>query len=37
MCNRLSEVLASARAAVSSLELDTLNGTEAATLFETGA
>ena len=37
MCNRLSEVLASARAVVSSLDVSALSGAQVAMVFEAGA
>ena len=37
MCNRLNEVLASARAVVSSLDVNSLSGTQVAKVFEVGA
>ena len=37
MCNRLNEVLTSARAVVASLDLDALSGSQVARVFEAGA
>lgn len=37
MCNRLSEVLTSARAVVASLDLAALSGAQVAKVFEAGA